>query len=88
MTSIVPYSSSHCRGHMLAMYVVYESALHLVSDTPSAYEGEEGFDFIRQVPTIWDETRVLVAEPGECILVARRSGRVMELVRIGASPYF
>lgn len=73
------------RSHMLAMYVVYESALHLVSDTPSAYEGEEGFDFIRQVPTIWDETRVLVAEPGECILVARRSGRDWYLGAIGNS---
>ena len=60
------------RSHMLAMYVVYESALQLISDTPAAYEGQEGFDFIRQVPTVWDETRVLIAEPGESILVARR----------------
>lgn len=73
------------RSHMLAMYVVYESALHLVSDTPAAYEGQEGFDFIRQVPTVWDETRVLVAEPGECILVARRSGRDWYLGAIGNS---
>ena len=71
------------RSHMLAMYVVYESALALVSDTPAAYEGQEGFDFIRQVPTVWDETRVLVAEPGECILVARRKGSDWYLGAIG-----
>lgn len=76
---------TNTRSHMLAMYVVYESALHLVSDTPAAYEGQEGFDFIRQVPTVWDETRVLVAEPGECILVARRSGCDWYLGAIGNS---
>ncbi len=76
---------TNTRSHMLAMYVIYESALHLVSDTPAAYEGQEGFDFIRQVPTVWDETRVLVAEPGECILVARRSGRDWYLGAIGNS---
>lgn len=76
---------TNTRSHMLAMYVVYESALHLVSDTPAAYEGQEGFDFIRQVPTTWDETRVLIAEPGECILVARRKGSDWYLGAIGNS---
>ena len=76
---------TNTRSHMLAMYVVYESALHLVSDAPDAYEGQDGFDFIRQVPTVWDETRVLTAEPGEQILVARRSGRNWYLGAIGNS---
>ena len=76
---------TNTRSHMLAMYVVYESALHLVSDAPAAYVGQEGFDFIRQVPTVWDETRVLVAEPGECILVARRKGSDWYLGAIGNS---
>ncbi|HEV3411485.1 MAG TPA: glycoside hydrolase family 97 protein [Puia sp.] len=62
------------RCHMLAMYVVLESYLGMVCDDPTAYEGQEGFDFLRAVPTTWDETRVPVAIPGERVTVARRKG--------------
>jgi len=63
------------RGHQLAMYVVYESPLMMVSDSPETYRGAEGTDFIRQVPTSWDETRVLAGEIAEYIVIARRQGR-------------
>jgi alpha-glucosidase len=57
------------------MYVVYFSPLQMVSDYPEAYEAAlEAFDFIRNVPTVWDDTRVLDGLPGEFIAVARRSG--------------
>jgi len=46
------------RCHMLAMYVVLESYLGMVCDYPEAYEGQPGFEFIQQVPTVWDETKV------------------------------
>ncbi len=62
------------RCHHLAMYVVYENPMPMVSDAPTAYEGQPGFDFIRQVPTTWDETRVLSGQVGNYIVVARRSG--------------
>ncbi len=63
------------RGQALAMYVVYDSPLQMVSDDPDAYRGEPGFDFIRQVPTAWDETRFIDGEPGRDIVLARRQGR-------------
>jgi alpha-glucosidase len=59
---------------MLAMYVVLESYLGMICDDPAAYEGQAGFDFLRAVPTTWDETRVPVAVPGERVTVARRKG--------------
>ncbi|MBN1846019.1 MAG: glycoside hydrolase family 97 protein [Sedimentisphaerales bacterium] len=62
------------RAHQLAMYVVYESPFQMVSDHPSAYEGQPAFAFIRDVPATWDETRVLSGAPGEFILMARRRG--------------
>jgi len=62
------------RAHQLAMYVVYESPLVMVSDYPEAYEGQPGMEFIEKVPTVWDETRVLAGEPGKYIVVARRKG--------------
>lgn len=62
------------RAHMLAQYVVLESALQLVADAPEAYRGQDGFDFIREVPVVWDETKVLVARPDETVVIARRNG--------------
>lgn len=62
------------RGQALAMYVVYDSPLQMVSDAPEAYRNAEGFEFIRRVPTAWDETRFLSGEPGRDIVLARRSG--------------
>ena len=63
------------RAHQLAMYVVYESPLQMVSDYPGAYRGEPGADFLRVVPASWDQTRVLEGRIGEYILMARRRGR-------------
>jgi alpha-glucosidase len=62
------------RAHQLAMYVVYESPLACVSDSPGVYR-EGGADFLKQVPTTWDETRALSGEVGEYVVVARRRGR-------------
>jgi alpha-glucosidase len=62
------------RGQALAMYVVYESPLQMVSDAPEAYRDAAGFELIRRVPTAWDETRFLSGEPGRDIVLARRRG--------------
>lgn len=61
------------RCHMLAMYVVLENALGMVCDFPDAYLGQPGFDFIKLVPTVWDETHVVNAKVGEYITIARRN---------------
>ena len=47
----------------------------MVCDYPDAYIGEPGFDFLQQVPTTWNETRVLAAKPSEYIAIARRKGK-------------
>jgi alpha-glucosidase len=63
------------RAHQLALYVVFESGLQMVSDYPEAYKGQKEFDFIRAVPAIWDETHVVSGRPGDSITVARRQGK-------------
>jgi alpha-glucosidase len=63
------------RCHMLAMYVVLENPLGMVCDYPSAYEGQPGFEFIKEVPTTWDETRVIEASLHNYIVIARRKGK-------------
>ena len=64
------------RSHMLAMYVVLENANAMVCDYPEAYEGQPGFEFIKEVPTSWDDTKVLIAEPDEYIVIARRKNNI------------
>jgi alpha-glucosidase len=62
------------RAHHLAMYILYQSALQMVSDYPDAIRGKPGSEFIRNVPAAWDETRGLLGEVGEFVVVARRKG--------------
>jgi alpha-glucosidase len=63
------------RCQQLAMYVVYEGPLQMLSDSPTRYLREpEIMDFLGPVPTVWDETRVLDARIAEYVLVARRNG--------------
>jgi alpha-glucosidase len=63
------------RAHGLAMFVVYESPFQMVSDSPDAYANAAGFDFVKAVPTVWDETRFLAGDIDEYVAVARRKGR-------------
>lgn len=63
------------RAHHLAMFVVYEAPFQMVADHPGAYEGQPAFEFIKHVPTTWDETRVPNGQPGEYITIARRHGK-------------
>jgi alpha-glucosidase len=64
------------RCHQLAMYVVFESPLQMLSDSPSNYLREpEAMEFLAPVPTEWDETKVLDARIADYVLVARRNGR-------------
>jgi alpha-glucosidase len=64
------------RCHQLAMYVVFESPLQMLADSPSNYLREpEAMEFLGPVPSVWDETRVLDGRIGEYVAIARRSGR-------------
>ena len=63
------------RSHQLAMYIVYESPLQMLADSPSNYLAEpEAMEFLAAVPSVWDETRVLGGQLGDYVVVARRSG--------------
>lgn len=64
------------RCHQLAMYVVFESPLQMLSDSPSNYLREpEIMDFLGAVPTEWDDTKVLDGRIAEYVVVARRNGK-------------
>ncbi len=61
------------RACQMAMYVVFESGIQMLADSPTRYYAEhECTEFITSVPVTWDETRVIDAKVGEYVVVARR----------------
>jgi len=56
----------------LALYVVIYSPMHMAADLPENYEGNPAFKFIEDVPTDWEETKVLQAKIGEYITTIRK----------------
>lgn len=62
------------RCHQLAMSVVYESAFAVFCDSPDNYKKGIGTEFLKEVPTTWDDTKVLNASVGDYITIARKSG--------------
>jgi alpha-glucosidase len=62
------------RAAELALFVAYDSPLCCVCDHPNHYRNQPGADFLRIVPTVWDETRVLDGEVARHLVIARRAG--------------
>ncbi len=57
----------------LALYVTLYSPLQMAADLPENYEQHlDAFRFIQDVPVDWDDTRILEAEPGEYVTIARQ----------------
>ena len=58
--------------NQLALYVVLYSPLQMACDLPENYEGFKAFDFIKDVPVDWQESKVLNAELGDYVTIARK----------------
>ena len=67
--------SQGTRCQQLALYVILESPLNMLCDSPSNYEREpECTKFISTIPTTWDESKVIEGKVGEYVITARRKG--------------
>lgn len=65
--------SQGTRCHQLAEYVIFESPLNMMCDSPNNYRAEqECTDFISTIPTVWDETVALDGKVAEYVAMARR----------------
>jgi alpha-glucosidase len=71
------------RAAELALFVIYDSPLCCVCDHPRQYRNQldtgespwhPGADFLKVVPTVWDDTRVLDGVVGQQIVMVRKSG--------------
>ncbi len=60
-------------ARQLALYVTMYSPLQMAADLPETYKKHlDAFQFIKDVPLDWDDTKVLEAEPGDFITYARK----------------
>ena len=67
--------SQGTRCRQLAEYVVFDAPFAMLCDAPSAYlEEPECTEFIANVPTVWDETRILDGQVGDFVISAKRKG--------------
>jgi hypothetical protein len=58
----------------LALYVTMYSPLQMAADFPENYEKHlDAFQFIKDVAVDWDDTRILEAEPGDYLTIARKA---------------
>ena len=59
-------------ARQLALYVTMYSPLQMAADLPETYNKFlDAFQFIEDVPVDWDDTRILEAEPGDYLTIAR-----------------
>jgi alpha-glucosidase len=67
--------SQGTRCHQMAMFVIYESPLQMLADSPSRYRQEPVcMKFLGPVPAVWDDTIALDGKVGDYVAMARRSG--------------
>lgn len=70
-----PTQVMNSRCAELAKFVIYESPFTVYCDAPEHILGKPGADFLSNMPTVWDDTRVLGGYPGEYVIIAKRSGK-------------
>ena len=77
MKKVNPNSQGHVNSTLarqLALYVTMYSPLQMAADVPEVYNRFlDAFQFIKDVPVDWDESRYLEAEPGRYIVAARKA---------------
>ncbi len=59
-------------AHQLALYVVISSPIQMAPDLLENYEGHPAFQFISDVPVIWETTKVLNGEVGDFVTIVRK----------------
>jgi alpha-glucosidase len=62
------------RAAELSKFVIYESPLTVVCDHPDNLLNQPGVDFLKIVPTTWDDIRFVGGYPGDYVAIAKRSG--------------
>ena len=73
--AIIPYLSGTVTvAHNMGLAVTLESGMPTFSDMPDHFTSGEYLDFYRNLPVVWDETKLVTANLGDYVVIARRGG--------------
>jgi hypothetical protein len=80
-----PHITTH--AHELALTVLFESGLQHLADRPESFlaQPQEVKDFLGQLPSVWDETRLISGYPADHAVIARRSGNTWYVAGINGT---
>lgn len=80
-----PHITTH--AHELALTVLFESGIQHIADRPESLlaQPEAVKSFFSNLPTTWDETRLLSGYPGESVVIARRKGTTWYIAGINGT---
>jgi len=86
-TGTKPTEVQATRAGELAMFILIESPFEVACDSPEDYKDKDGkyllgMDFLKGLPTVWDETRGLAGEVGKYVVEVRRHGKNWYLAAI------
>jgi len=73
-------------AHELALAALFESGWVHFADQPEAYLSlpDAPKKFLKEVPTVWDDTRFVAGYPGQFVVLARRHGATWYVVGVNA----
>ena len=69
-----PTLVANTRAAELAKFVVYESPFTVMCEHPQFVLGQPGADFLKIVPTVWDDIKFLDGAPDSYVAIAKQSG--------------
>jgi alpha-glucosidase len=86
-TATKPTQVQATRAAELGMFILIESPFTVACDSPADYKDAQGkyllgMDFLKGLPTVWDETRGLAGEVGQYVVETRRNGKNWYLAAI------
>lgn len=73
-------------GHQLALSIIFESGIQHIIDAPQNIKYNISYDFLKNLPVAWDETKSLGAEMDEGVTIARRKGDDWYIASLSSSP--
>lgn len=75
-------------AHELALSVLFMSGIQHYAEIPEGMAKAPDYvrEFLREVPSIWDDVRLLAGEPGKYVVLARRCGRRWYVAGINGQP--
>lgn len=72
--TLYPCGSSTTIGLQVASSILVQSGLHCLASSPESYLNSPAYSLYKDLPAVWDETKLIDGYPGDFATMVRRSG--------------